>query len=52
MTTLATTLTRLTDKAFVERASAILLLAILWSPLAVCVLGALYYDIAPWFGAS
>jgi len=49
MTTLATTLTRLTDKAFVERASVILLLA---SPLAVCVLGALYYDIAPWFGAS
>jgi len=42
----------LTDKRFVERASTALLLGILRSSLAVCVLGALSYDIAYWFGAS
>jgi hypothetical protein len=52
MTILATTLTHLTDKRFVERASTALLLGILWSSLWVCVLGALSYDIAYWFGAS
>jgi hypothetical protein len=40
----------LADKRFVERANTVLLLGILWSALAVCVLGALSYDIAYWFG--
>jgi hypothetical protein len=39
------------DKRFVERANTALVLGILWSALAVCVLGALSYDIAHWFGA-
>ncbi len=34
----------------VERANTALLLGILWSGLAICVLGALSYDIAHWFG--
>jgi hypothetical protein len=38
----------LIDKSFVERANVVLLLGILWSALAVCVLGALAYDIAYW----
>jgi hypothetical protein len=38
----------LIDKSFVERTNAVLLLGILWSALAVCVLGALAYDIAYW----
>jgi hypothetical protein len=38
----------LIDKSFVERANAVLLLGILWSALAVCVLVALAYDIAYW----
>jgi hypothetical protein len=42
---------RLIDKRFVERADAGLLLGILRSALALCVLGALSYDIAYWFGA-
>ena len=41
----------LVDKRFVERANTMLLLGILWSGLAICVLGALSYDIARWFGA-
>src|SRR5215813_15558187 len=40
----------LVSKRFVERANAALLLGILWSGLAICVLGALSYDIAHWFG--
>jgi len=40
----------LVDKRFVERANTALLLGILWSGLALCVLGALSYDIAYWFG--
>jgi hypothetical protein len=35
----------LVDKRFVERANTALLLGILWSGLALCVLGALSYDI-------
>jgi hypothetical protein len=42
---------RLIDKRFVERAHTVLLLGILWSALALCVLGAVSYDIAYWFGA-
>ena len=41
----------LVDKRLVERANTMLLLGILWSALALCVLGALSYDIAHWFGA-
>ena len=39
------------DKNFVERAHTVVLLGILWGALAVCVLGALSYDIAFWFGS-
>jgi len=39
----------LVDKRLVERANTMLLLGILWSALALCVLGALSYDIAHWF---
>jgi hypothetical protein len=35
----------LVDKHIVERANRILLLGILWSALAACVIGALAYDI-------
>ena len=35
-------------KEFVERANTVLLLGILWTGLAVCVVGALAYDIAYW----
>ena len=41
----------LVDKRLVERANTMLLLGILWSGLAFCVLGALSYDIAHWFSA-
>ena len=40
------------DKSFVERATTVLLLGILWSALAACILGALSYDIAYWFEGS
>jgi hypothetical protein len=40
----------LVDKRFVERANTALLLGILWSGLAICVLGAMSYDIAYWVG--
>jgi hypothetical protein len=33
------------DKSFVERATTALLLGLLWSGLATCILGALSYDI-------
>ena len=39
------------DKRLIERANTMLLLGILWSALALCVLGALSYDIAHWFSA-
>jgi len=39
------------DNNFVERAHTVVLLGILWGALAVCVLGALSYDIAFWFGS-
>src|SRR5262249_46886749 len=38
-------MTHLIDKNLVERANTVLLLGILWAALAVCVLGALAYDI-------
>jgi hypothetical protein len=38
----------LVDKEFVQRANTVLLLGILWAGLAVCVIGALAYDIAYW----
>jgi hypothetical protein len=38
----------LVDKEFVQRANTVLLLGILWTGLAVCVVGALAYDIAYW----
>jgi len=41
----------LVDKRLVERANTMLVLGILWSGLAICVLGALSYDIAHSFGA-
>jgi hypothetical protein len=40
------------DKSFVERATTVLLLGLLWSGLAACILGALSYDIAYWFEGS
>jgi hypothetical protein len=41
-------MTHLIDKNLVERANTVLLLGILWAALAVCVLGALSYDILYW----
>ena len=41
----------LVDKKVIERANTLLLMGILWSGLAVCVFGALSYDIAHWFSA-
>ena len=38
----------LVDKHFVERANRVLLLGIVWSAIAACVIGALAYDIAYW----
>jgi membrane protein YdbS with pleckstrin-like domain len=38
-------------KGLLERANTVLLLGILWSALAVCVIGALSYDMANWFAA-
>jgi len=38
----------LVDKEFVERANTVLLLDILLTGLAVCIIGALAYDIAYW----
>jgi hypothetical protein len=46
-----TIMAHLVDKRLVERANTMLLLGILWSGLALCVLGALSYDIAHWFSA-
>ncbi len=40
------------DKSFIERATAVLLLGLLWSGLAACILGTLSYDIAYWFEGS
>ena len=42
------TMAHLVDRHFVERANTMLLLGILWGGLAVCVIGALAYDIAYW----
>ena len=42
----------LVHRRFVERTSTVLLLGILWSSLAVCVLAALSYGIVYWLGAS
>jgi hypothetical protein len=40
------------DRSFVERATTVLLLGILWGGFAACILGALSYDIAHWFEGS
>jgi hypothetical protein len=40
----------LADSRFVERTSTVLLLGILWSSLAVCIIAALSYDILYWLG--
>jgi hypothetical protein len=45
------TMAHLIDKHLVERANTTLLLGILWAALAICVLGALAYDIRYWFEA-
>jgi lambda repressor-like predicted transcriptional regulator len=47
-----TSLAHIADKSFVERATTVLLLGLLWSGLAACILGALLYDIAYWFEGS
>ena len=52
MTILANTLTHLTNRKFVERANTALLLGILWGAFDLCVVGAISYDIAYWFGSS
>jgi hypothetical protein len=49
---IGTSLAHIADKSFVERATTVLLLGLLWSGLAACILGALSYDIAYWFGGS
>ena len=41
----------LVDRECVERANTVLLLGILWGGLAVCVIGALAYDIGYWLQA-
>jgi hypothetical protein len=38
------------DWHFIQRANKILMLGLLWSGLAACVLGALAYDVALWLG--
>jgi hypothetical protein len=38
----------LLDKGHIERANTALLLGLLWSGLAACVLGALWFDIGYW----
>ncbi len=43
-------MTALVSKRLVERANA-LLLGVLWSALAVCVIAALSYDVVYWLGA-
>jgi hypothetical protein len=40
----------LLDRHFLQRANTILILGILWGSLAVCVLGALAFDVALWLG--
>jgi hypothetical protein len=39
----------LIDKNLVERPNTALLVALLWAALAICVVGALAYDIRYWF---
>ena len=40
------------DKKFIERVNTVLLLWILWGALALCVFGALSYDIVYWLAVS
>jgi hypothetical protein len=49
---IGTSSAHIADKSFVERATTVLLLGLLWSGLAACILGALSYDIAYWFEGS
>jgi hypothetical protein len=50
--TVRSIVSHLVDKTILERTSTMLLLDILWSSLAICVLGALSYYIVSWFGGS
>jgi len=47
-----TTMAHLVDRHFVERANTVLLLSVLWGAFAACVVGALVYDLAYWFGVG
>jgi hypothetical protein len=49
---IGTSSAHIADKSFVERATTVLLLGLLSSGLAACILGALLYDIAYWFEGS
>ena len=42
-------MSHLIDKQFVERAEGVVLLSLLWSGLAGCIIAALAFDIAYWF---
>jgi hypothetical protein len=42
----------LLDRHLIQRANEILLLGVLWTGLAACVLGALAYDVALWSVAN
>jgi hypothetical protein len=46
--TIRPVVSHLADSRFVERTSTALLLGILWSSLAVCIVAALSYDILYW----
>jgi hypothetical protein len=48
--TIRPVVSHLADSRFVERTSTVLLLGILWSSLAVCIVAALSCDILYWFG--
>jgi hypothetical protein len=48
--TIRPVVSHLADSRVVERTSTVLLLGILWSSLAVCIVAALSYDILYWFG--
>ena len=48
--TIRPVVSHLSDHRFVGRTSTVLLLGILWSLLAVCIVAALSYDILYWLG--
>jgi hypothetical protein len=45
-----TTMAHLVDKEFIDRAESVVLLSILWGAFGACVVAALIYDLAYWFG--